>query len=280
MEQNTQEWLDFRRNKIGASDAPVIMGISPYNTPFKLWEQKVFGKQTEQNSAMARGHALEETARHAFEKKTGIVVMPKVVVHPQREWQMASIDGLSFCGSIFVEIKCPNKEVHQMAERGEIPPHYYAQMQHQMSVLDAQEGYYFSFNGVEGALVRVARESSFINTMLEQEENFLEMMKKKDSPALTDKDYVPQDNSKWLTLAEEWKQLDDYIKSLEAQRDETRKLLIGLADGQSSRGGGIRATKTLCKGTVDYKKIPELKGIDLETYRKPSFEKWTLAACK
>lgn len=38
--QNTQEWEKFRLQKIGASDAPIIMGVSPWKTPFQLWLEK------------------------------------------------------------------------------------------------------------------------------------------------------------------------------------------------------------------------------------------------
>ena len=39
--QGTSEWLENRKNHIGASDAPVVMGVSPWDTPYKLWENKL-----------------------------------------------------------------------------------------------------------------------------------------------------------------------------------------------------------------------------------------------
>ena len=35
--QNTPEWLEFRRKKIGASDAPIILEVSTWKTPYQLW---------------------------------------------------------------------------------------------------------------------------------------------------------------------------------------------------------------------------------------------------
>lgn len=280
MRQNTQEWLDFRRNKIGASDASVIMDISPWKTKYQLWEEKVFGKEQEQNGAMMRGSMMEEEARDEFEKMTGISVMPKVVVHPTRSWQMASLDGISFDGSVFVEIKCPNASTHQMALDGRIPDHYFAQMQHQMSVLDLPEGLYFSFDGKKGKVVTIKREEFFIEEMLEKEEKFYECMTTQTPPALSDKDYIYRDDEQWNTLANEWIELSKYMKQLEEQEDELREKLIGLTDGSSCKGYGIRVTRSFSKGLVDYKKVPELVGVDLETYRKPSSERWTVAICK
>jgi predicted phage-related endonuclease len=41
MQQQTPEWLEFRKNKIGASDAPIIMETSPWKTPYQLWLEKL-----------------------------------------------------------------------------------------------------------------------------------------------------------------------------------------------------------------------------------------------
>ena len=40
VEQGSKEWLALRNNKIGASDAPIIMGESSWTTPFQLWQIK------------------------------------------------------------------------------------------------------------------------------------------------------------------------------------------------------------------------------------------------
>ena len=69
---DTCEWKQFRRTHIGASDAPIIMGESPWSTPLKLYEQKIFGFELEENRYMSRGKELEPIALEAFEKDTGL----------------------------------------------------------------------------------------------------------------------------------------------------------------------------------------------------------------
>jgi putative phage-type endonuclease len=280
MEQNTQEWLDFRRNKIGASDASCIMGINPWKTSYQLWEEKVFGKEQEQNGAMKRGSMMEDAARIDFEKQTGISVMPKVVVSPDRPWQMASLDGVSFDGSTFVEIKCPNKETHDMALAGVVPDHYYTQMQHQMSVLKANEGLYFSFDGRKGKVVTVKRDEKYIDEMLGEEEKFYECMISQTAPALSGRDYRAREDAEWNDTAKEWLELSNYIKSLEEGEKELRGKLIAMSQNQSSKGAGVRLTRSMSKGLIDYKNAATLLGIDFEPFRKPSYERWTLSACK
>jgi len=38
LQQNTPEWIAFRVDKLGASDAPIIMESSPWTTPDRDWE--------------------------------------------------------------------------------------------------------------------------------------------------------------------------------------------------------------------------------------------------
>jgi putative phage-type endonuclease len=276
MEQGTQEWHDLRRTKIGASDAAVILGLSPYLTKYDLWEQKVLGKISEQNSAMSRGAALEPAARECFEKSTGIFVLPKVVIHSDYEWMMASLDGINFEGTTIVEIKCPNKEVHALAEKGIIPPHYMAQIQHQFAVTGALKGYYFSYNGERGALVEVFPDQKFIKDMIKEEEKFYELMVKKEPPALTDKDYVVIEDKDFVDLMAEYKDVKHELDILKDCEQAIREKLISLAKGKNAKCSKGQMTRSFAKGQVDMKLVPELIGVDLEPYRKPPCEKWRI----
>ena len=108
LHQNTAEWHRWRRKGIGASDAPVIMGETPFKTPRTLWSIKT-GRMQEgpAGPAAQRGRELERFARRAYEQQTGIQVEPLCLVHTEFEWMRASLDGLSFDGSTLLEIKCP-----------------------------------------------------------------------------------------------------------------------------------------------------------------------------
>ena len=49
-----------------------------------------------------------------------------------------------------------------------------------------------------------------------------------------------------------------------------RAKIAELMESDREKGCGISVVKTERKGSVEYAKIPELKGIDLEPYRKKS----------
>ena len=67
LEQNTEEGFEFRKTKIGSSDAPIIMGESPWKTPQQLWEEKMGLKESSyENAAIQRGKQLEAQARKSL----------------------------------------------------------------------------------------------------------------------------------------------------------------------------------------------------------------------
>jgi len=101
LHQNTAEWHRWRQQGLGASDAPVIMGEAAFKTPRMLWSIKT-GRLQEAAVGLAarRGHELERLARRVYERQTGTQMEPLCLVHDEREWMRASLDGLSFDGSI------------------------------------------------------------------------------------------------------------------------------------------------------------------------------------
>jgi len=68
MEQGTPEWLEMRKNYLGASDAPIVMKVSPWSTPFQLWRKKLGLVEDEpENDNIRYGKAMEPIARKAYE---------------------------------------------------------------------------------------------------------------------------------------------------------------------------------------------------------------------
>jgi putative phage-type endonuclease len=276
LEQNTPEWEAMRKGKIGASDAPVIVEASPYKTPFRLWEEKLgLVAGTGRTEAMQRGHDMEPVARAKLEEMTGMLFLPAVKFHSSIEWMMCSLDGISLDETTIAEIKCSGKKAREATEAGIVPEKYFPQLQHQMEVCGKEEAIYFSFDGKDGASVKVVRDDRFIKKMLEKEKKFYECLQNFEPPALVDKDFVYIDDSVRSRLASDWIALNKSIKELQEQEKGVRNELISYSP-RSSIGGGLKISKITRKGNVDYGRIPELKNVKLDDYRKRPIETWKL----
>ncbi|MBI1823420.1 MAG: YqaJ viral recombinase family protein, partial [Nitrospirae bacterium] len=128
LQQGEREWLDWRCQGIGASDAPTIMGENPWKTPEELLSEKCGGKREGPNAAMIRGTALEPLARKQFEAKVGIQVDPACLQSVEYEWLRASVDGLARNGNTVVEIKCGESVYRKASIYRKVPDYYYGQL--------------------------------------------------------------------------------------------------------------------------------------------------------
>jgi putative phage-type endonuclease len=186
MKPNTPEWLDARRSGIGASDAPIIMGVSPYKKPIALYKEKLWGCDSQPNLAMQYGKDMEPYALQSFIDSTGFEVDYETdecfMWNPQIAWQFATFDALIKGTKYFVEIKCLGQKNHQFALDGKLPPHYIPQVQHQMCVKDCDMCFYYSYDGSEGVIIEVKRDQSYIDQLLEKEEQFIGFLSSKMPP--------------------------------------------------------------------------------------------------
>jgi len=275
--QGSKEWLEMRRNHLGASDAPIIMGISPWKTPFQLWEEKLgMAAEQEETFAMKRGTEMEPEARKAFEDATNLEMFPQVVHHPQHKFMIASMDGLTLDGTAGVEIKCPGQKAHSIAKEGNVPEYYMPQLQHQLACLSLTMLYYYSFDGVEGVIIEIHRDEKYIAELIKREKEFWQCVIDKVPPKLTSRDYIDRESPRRSTIGTRLKDIDQTIKELEEERQKLKRELVEDSQGKSSKGGGITLTKTYSKGRIDYSSISELQKVDLEKYRKPGKEIWTM----
>lgn len=268
VEQGTQEWISLRNNFVGASDAPVILGISPWKTPFQLWNEKMGLTAPKQTEAMKRGNYLEPIARQKFVDSVGYEMYPTVSVHSNIPFMMASFDGISEDNKKAVEIKCPGKEDHEMAMDGVIPEKYVPQLQHQMEVAGLESMYYFSYSENSQKILEIEKDGKFIEKMIKKEKEFWDCIQNLEAPDLTDKDYIKREDEEWMQLAKEWIE----IMKIEDRKEQIKKRLLDISGKSNTMGGGIKLSKIPRKGNVDYKSIPELNGIDLERYRKGTIE--------
>jgi len=272
VEQGSPAWHTLRANKIGASDAACILGIG-FKSPEKLWREKLGIDAVFVNEAMKRGTALEPEARKSFEELVGKKFRPAVFINDEHQWLMASLDGISEDGMSILEIKCGNDKLHEQAENGIVPPYYLAQMQHQMKVVNVQQCYYYSYNGDKGAVVIVMRDDSFLENYMPKAKAFWDSLQTFTKP---DSGYIEIETDEWRELAERYKNIQKVRSELDEEEKGIREQLAIISNGMPAKGHGLTFVRASRKGNVDYNKIPELRNVDLEQYRKPGSEYWRL----
>lgn len=283
LEQNTDAWLKFREDKIGASDANVIMGVNPWETPYKLWQRKnKLIPEQEENSAMRRGKNLESEALRLFNESFGYNLKPTVGVHDVVSYLMASFDG--YDGKVFCEIKCPNEIDHQLACNGIVPEKYLPQICKQFIVSDCDRMFYVSYKPgnyyKELAVVEVQGSfftKEYIDDLLSKVAEFHRCVVEFDPPELCDRDFNHSDDEYLKDLINHWKAAQNLRKEFEEKEEKYRKEIIKRCNDQSTICNGAKITKFVRAGNVNYSIIPELKGVDLSQYRKNPTTQWRLS---
>lgn len=273
-DQGTKEWLDWRKTMLGASDIPVIMDESPYKTPYRLWQEKKGLVQTFETEAMREGKRLEPEILQMFADEIGYAILPvrKPLIHPNYPNFMASLDGMSFCRTIGCELKSANITTHEIAKANKVPSFYYGQVQWQMFVADFSEWYYVSYGKTCGTLsiVKVQRDQEYIDLAIERAKNFLIYLS--DSFGPPHKEYETNLTLEQQQYAYDLSEIINQRIYWEKKEEELKDKAFEILGGIETQACGIRYEKTSRKGNIDYSKIPELKNIDLEQYRKPTTE--------
>ena len=141
--QGTPEWHAHRASHFNASDAPAMMGCSPYKTRGQLVREFATGATIEHDAAtlqrFADGHRFEDLARPLAERIIGEELYPCVGVDGKYS---ASFDGLTLLEDKAFEHKSLNDDLRlAMPVDGTdacLPLHYQVQMEHQAMVSGAE----------------------------------------------------------------------------------------------------------------------------------------------
>lgn len=274
IEQGSEEWHALRKTKITATDASVIMGVNPWKNKSQLYKEKMSSEiNSFINERMQRGIDLEPVARDLFNIEHNTDMKPVIAVN---DWAMASLDGYDELTKQIIEIKCPGEKDHALALDEKIPEYYYPQLQFQMYVCECPYVYYYSFDGTSGIAVHVKRDDKYIEKMTNECLKFYNDMQL-GVPPENEKTYIEREDEDWQQAAQEWMEANSYMKLLVEQEQVLREKLISLSDGNNCKGFGISICNVSRKGNIDYAKIPQLKDVDLELYRKPATSSWRIS---
>lgn len=137
--QGSAEWLAHRRTTRNASEAPIIMGASPYVSRSELIRQRATGVEREIDAATQfvfdRGHEVEPKLRALAEAYTGEDFYP-ITATSDDGYLSASFDGVTLDETALLEAKQSNAGKMQQARDGILPPADRWQVVHQFAVCE------------------------------------------------------------------------------------------------------------------------------------------------
>lgn len=145
--QSSPEWHAHRANHFNASDAPAMLGVSPYRSRADLLRERASGiaedVSADTQRLFDRGHRAEALARPLAEQIIGDELWPCTGTEGQFS---ASFDGLTMDGSTAWEHKLLSKRLREAFEAIEeqcgdgalLPEDYRVQCEHQLMVSGAE----------------------------------------------------------------------------------------------------------------------------------------------
>lgn len=142
-----EEWLMYRKQGIGGSDAGAVCGLNPYSSPIKVYYDKtkdVTARSEDiDNESMRQGRDLEEYVAKRFTETTGLKVRRAnaIFYDEKRPYMIGDVDRLIVGRKAGLECKTVSPYSENKWEDGNIPLHYQIQCYHYMSIFDVQEWY-------------------------------------------------------------------------------------------------------------------------------------------
>lgn len=290
--QGTPGWHRWRSKGVTASNAAVILGISPHKTALELWRELVGLCDPADLSMIAqvrKGHLLEPLALEWFQKQYGSVTGPccgESVLNPVMR---ASFDA--FWKSFPLEIKNLSETNHLevLNERKESSHYklYFWQVQHQMYVSGQNRGYLLFWNPHHTPVCfEIERCEDSQRKILKAS---LEFFKKVQSGVPPDFDLTRdtcfinrswehyetwrKESAQFKSLLDMRAKLSKELKFIKNKIDERKlKLIPNMGNHYAVEGAGLRLCQSQSDGAINWEMvakslIPESEHYRFEDYR-------------
>lgn len=144
------EWLEARKQGIGASEAATVVGLNPWETPYQLWRRKLgMDEPQPETFAMKAGHYLEDAVAKFFADESGREVISSsapdfMFVRPDKPFLRVSPDRLYWLpgkpknddNKAVLECKTTQKTI----DPDDLPKHWFCQVQMNLGVAGYERG--------------------------------------------------------------------------------------------------------------------------------------------
>jgi len=303
MLQTGSEWLEWRRKGLGSSDAPIIMEVSPWKTPHELYLNKITpqtyagkdDKELETNWAIEKGNCLEPIARAKYELLVGMSMSATCCTHKDLPYMRASLDGFNTENNRGLEIKAGGATDFEITRQGIVPIKYQFQLAHQFFVSGAEQidfFYYYLDNESykarqydlgEYALIEVKPDLEMITKYVNKAMDFWQHVENREPPELIDRDFMNIDDDESKILSAEFNTAKERHDAAKTDLDAIKEKIIAKAETLGHprvKMHNLSVVNVRKAGSIDYKAVPDLEGIDLNKYRKADSNYWKITKAR
>jgi putative phage-type endonuclease len=270
------EWLQYRRQGIGSSDAAAAVGLNPYQSPLELWLIKTGRDEglpqvdpNDDGSPMFWGTVLEPVVAERYVCRTGNKVRRNnaVLQHPDpdKSWMLANIDREIVGNSEVSILECKTAgEFGARLWRDGVPEYVQCQVQHQLAVTGKQAAdVAVLICGQELRIHRIERDDELIAHLIELERRFWQYVITDTPPPVDGSESAgtalqalyPYDRGESLDLSQDL-ELSSIFASLVSVRAEieTRKEAESLFKQQIQQRMGEACRAVFASGSVSWKR--------------------------
>ena len=255
-----QEWLAAR--KLGASDAPAILGLDSFRTPYQVWAEKVgLIPPPEETVAMRLGKRLEPVIAAEFAHQSGYEVEPcqRLYVCDDAPYMTATPDYFVQVGAFvgLLQTKATNSYLAPRWKDGP-PDAVHIQNMHELACADLDFGYAACLVGsTDFAFHRIERDDAVIEVLKAKLLIFWELVQTKTPPPMTGADadlvsvlYPHSNANKHVKLGPDveesirmWKHAKNAAKLAKEQADTLEaQITVQMLDAEVATAGNYRVS--------------------------------------
>ena len=173
-----EEWLRYRKQGIGGSDAGAICGLNPYVSPMSIFYEKTSSEiEDYDNESMRQGRDLEDYVAQRFMEETGLKVRRSHAMYQSEEYpfMLANVDRLISGENMGLECKTASAYNSDKWIGDSVPAHYELQCHHYMMVTGANAWYLaVVILGKEFKYKKIERDEELIQNLTVIEKDFWE----------------------------------------------------------------------------------------------------------
>lgn len=284
-----EEWLRYRKQGIGGSDAGAICGFNPYRTAMQIYYDKTSDEVEDiDNEAMRQGRELEDYVAKRFAEETGKKVRrANTMFYDERNpFMLADVDRMIVGENAGLECKTVSPFMAEHWKEDKVPLSYQMQCYHYMSVCNADRWYVAALiYGREFKVYTLERDEEIIANLIHLEKNFWEnhvlkrVLPEPDGSKLADSviaEYFKETTSAVIPLQgfdEKLKRREELVALMDKMESEKRQieqeLKMYMGDAEKAENQLFRVTwSAVISNRLDTKALQEQEPEIYQKYLK------------